>query len=459
MIRRSSFAKVLAIALGILLLVVLGNIAAFNLEHHFAFFLDLSQNKLYSVSEETKEICSELRDEVVIYVYNSPGNEDPGTKALLESYNAKCENISVVNLGADTAESFLSRFDTDGTGIADGSIIVTNSDFSRARVMQIASFYTTDADGRSLYSAEQRISSAIKYVDTGAARTARFLTGHRETDLSKLSRFTAMLSAYDYQYSAYDAMIEGNSLDAKKDFLIIVSPKTDLLETEYMQISNFLEAGGSAVFFMDNFMYEHETETMSVRVQELPLFDRLFAERDMAIERSLIFGMDSAYTSLRATSLVTIPAFFDAMPAESIIMSEISPIITAGDAMPILNTTESCREKSLADWTAEDFVPGEEKMYCAAALSETGSSKMLLLGSSSIISNEEIGISGNEKFLAAALSSISETELNIELKETRREMPMRMTSYSTKMFIGIVLIALIPMCALILGVMMRRMMS
>ena len=84
---------------------------------------------------------------------------------------------------------------------------------------------------------------------------------------------------------------------------------------------------------------------------------------------------------------------------------------------------------------------------------------MLLLGSSSIISNEEIGISGNEKFLAAALSSISETELNIELKETRREMPMRMTSYSTKMFIGIVLIALIPMCALILGVMMRRMMS
>ncbi|MBR3842700.1 MAG: Gldg family protein [Christensenellaceae bacterium] len=462
MIRRSSFAKVLAIALGILLLVVLGNIVAFNLEHHFAFFLDLSQNKLYSVSEETKEICSELRDEVVIYVYNSPGNEDPGTKALLESYNAKCDNISVVNLGADTAESFLSRFDTDGTGIADGSIIVTNSDFSRARVMQIASFYTTDADGRSLYSAEQRISSAIKYIDTGAARTARFLTGHRETDLSKLSRFTAMLSAYDYQYSAYDAMIEGSSLDAKKDFLIIVSPKTDLLETEYLQIANFLEAGGSAVFFMDNFIYEHETETMNIRVQELPLFDRLFAERGMTIKRSLIFGMDSAYTSLRATSLVTEPqtgSFAAAVGMESILISELSPIITEGEAIPILNTTASCREKSLADWTAEDFVPGEEQMYCATALSEIGDSKMLLLGSSSIVSNEEIGISGNEKFLAAALSSISETELNIESKETHGDLPMRMTSYSTKMFIGIILIALIPLCALVFGVMMRRMMS
>lgn len=455
MIRKASIPKIIIIS-AIIIVVIAGlNLLAFYIEHNFAFFFDISHDRIYSVSEETIELCDGLSDEVIIYFYNSPGNEDTGTKALLESYNAKCRKLSVINLNRDSAESFVSRFDS-GAGVSPGSIIVTNKEFSRYRLMSVASFYNVES-----YYAEQRISSAIRYVDTGSANSARFLMGHRETDLSTMSKFTGLLGSLDFQYSVYDALMPDQHLDPDSDILIAVSPKTDLIEAEYEKISEFLGAGGKAIFFMDSFYYDSDREEMNARVHELPLFAKIFEEHGMLIGRDIIFGKDTKYTNLRPTSLIVktkLNEMTRALNGKSVVISEVSSIVfTPGSsAEPVLETNSGCASGSVYSWDAAEEQDGG-KSFCVAALCEDDNSSIMLFGSSSIISNDEIGISGNEAFTAAILDYAADTKLNIPAKDFGGTSNFIVGSYTQKMLIVLLCVCVIPAIALITGVLFRRM--
>ncbi|MBR6239751.1 MAG: GldG family protein [Clostridia bacterium] len=440
MIRRLSPKKLVLFSLLVIVAVFALNILAMYLERNLALFLDFSYEKVYSVSEATKEICKELEDEVIIYYYTGTGKTNKGITALLESYNAKCKNVSVINLQTGQSDGFIQRFDL-GTGVNEGSIVVTSKGFNRFRVINTASFYTLDAYGNQEYVAEQRITSAIKYVVTGRTKRIRFLTSHRETDMSNLSKLTGLLSSKDYQYNVYDAMIEGDELDPENDILVIVSPKTDLAHIEAEKIHNYLNSGGSAVVFLDK-----TDETMTE-------FSRILNMRNLSYENRIVYGCDPKYTNMSPYSLIVRSrnTAFRMIEDKSIVVKNLIPIELNGtgeNTEVLLETFPACK--------IEGKSSTELNTFTVAACSEEGSSKLILIGSSSIIENGELGISGNLDFISRMLSFVSDTDISIEPKHLSYETDNAPIPYTQKVLIAFFIIVIIPATAFIIGVISRK---
>ncbi len=440
MIRRLSSRKLVLFSLLVIIVVFILNIFAMYLERDLALFLDFSYEKVYSVSETTKEICKELEDEVIIYYYTGTGKANKGITALLESYNAKCKNVSVVNLQTGQSDGFIQRFDL-GTGVNEGSIVVTSKGFNRFRVINTASFNTLDAYGNQEYVAEQRITSAIKYVVTGSTKRIRFLTSHRETDISNLSKLTGLLLSKGYQYNVYDAMIEGDELDPENDILTIVSPKTDLANVEAEKIRKHLNSGGSAVIFLD------KTDGMMTE------FSRILSMRNLSYENRIVYGCDPKYTNMSPYSLIvkSRSSAFNIIEDKSIVVKNLIPIELNGTGENIevlLETFPACK--------IEGKPSSEFNVFTAAACSEEGRSKLILFGSSSIMDNNELGISGNLDFISWMLSFVADTDISIEPKHLSFETNNAPIPYTQKILITFFIIVIIPATAFIIGVISRK---
>ncbi len=440
MIRRLSSRKLVLFSLLVIIVVLILNIFAMYLERDLALFLDFSYEKVYSVSETTKEICKELEDEVIIYYYTGTGKANKGITALLESYNAKCKNVSVVNLQTGQSDGFIQRFDL-GTGVNEGSIVVTSKGFNRFRVINTASFNTLDAYGNQEYVAEQRITSAIKYVVTGSTKRIRFLTSHRETDISNLSKLTGLLLSKGYQYNVYDAMIEGDELDPENDILMIVSPKTDLANVEAEKIRKHLNSGGSAVIFLD------KTDGMMTE------FSRILSMRNLSYENRIVYGCDPKYTNMSPYSLIvkSRSSAFNIIEDKSIVVKNLIPIELNGTGENIevlLETFPACK--------IEGKPSSEFNVFTVAACSEEGRSKLILFGSSSIMDNSELGISGNLDFISWMLSFVADTDISIEPKHLSFETNNAPIPYTQKILITFFIVVIIPATAFIIGVISRK---
>ena len=78
----------------------------------------------------------------------------------------------------------ISQFTKDS--LENGSLIITNADKSKSRIIKSSLLVGTDDSGSYTLQAEQRISGAILYVVSDNAQRVLFLDGHGETTLSTL---------------------------------------------------------------------------------------------------------------------------------------------------------------------------------------------------------------------------------------------------------------------------------
>ncbi len=444
MIRRAGLRKIIAISIILLLCVALYNYIILKLERKFAFFVDFSSERMYSVSDETRELCRELSEEVIIYYYDSPGNSyakagygagEMGTKALLESYNAKCDNISVITLSGESAENFTSKF---GEKLEGGSIIVTNRNASRYRVISSNELYADKA-----YSAEQSITGAIRYVETGFTTEVRFLTGHREKDALNLNRLSSLIASKNIKYTSYDALTE-EELIPGKDVLFVVSPDTDLEEEEYKRIRSFLNDKGNAVFFIDK--------------DGLPYFSKLMREYDLALMPGFLTGTDAKYTNMDKHSVIVKPVN---NPDTEVVLTNAKPIAIRDrneNAESLLMTYPGTAENSINPEESE--IDAESFPVCVKSQKNGG--KLILFGTSSIVTDEEIDVSGNSSFIESILTDFSNERFEASHKNSHskpaqiRNERIRELSYTAQVFIGFFTVFVVPLASVIFCLILRR---
>ena len=163
-LRRGSYSLVLSLVVLAILIVV--NILVSVLPKTLTK-LDISAQKLYSITSSTKVVVNNLQKDVTIYWIVQADQEDDILENLLEKYDSLSQHITVEKKNPDVYPQFAAQY-TDET-VENNSLIVVCG--TKSRYIPFSDIYLSDIDYNTYtevksFDGEGCITSAIDYVQS-----------------------------------------------------------------------------------------------------------------------------------------------------------------------------------------------------------------------------------------------------------------------------------------------------
>ena len=128
--------------------------------------IDVSSQKLYTISDETVKFLKGLQQDVTIYHIVQNGNEDEILEKMLTRYEETSDHITVEKKDPVLYPNFISQYTQEQ--VSDNSLVVVNGE--KSKVISYNTLYETNYDyytGSSSttgFDGEGQIDSAISYV-------------------------------------------------------------------------------------------------------------------------------------------------------------------------------------------------------------------------------------------------------------------------------------------------------
>lgn len=212
--------------------------------------LDVSDQQLFSIGDQTKDFLKELDKDVTIYQIAQSGSEDEVISKLLKKYEEASDHIKVEKKDPVVNPKFTSEY-TDEE-VSSNSLIVVCGDRSKIvdynNIYESSMDYTTYSYTTSGFDGEGQITSAISYVTSDNLPVLYTLDGHGEKSLD--STLQEDIEKANIEIKSLNLLTE-ESVPEDADCLMINSPSTDISEDERDAIIEYLENGGKAMIFSD----------------------------------------------------------------------------------------------------------------------------------------------------------------------------------------------------------------
>ena len=212
--------------------------------------LDVSDQQLFSIGDQTKDFLKELDKDVTIYQIAQSGSEDEVVSKLLQKYEEASDHIKVEKKDPVVNPKFTSEY-TDEE-VSSNSLIVVCGDRSKIvdynNIYESSMDYTTYSYTTSGFDGEGQITSAISYVTSDNLPVLYTLDGHGEKSLD--STLQEDIEKANIEIKSLNLLTE-ESVPEDADCLMINSPSTDISEEERDAIIEYLENGGKAMIFSD----------------------------------------------------------------------------------------------------------------------------------------------------------------------------------------------------------------
>ncbi len=244
--------------------------------------LDLTSDKLYSLSDTTKAFLSKLDEEITIYVLDS-NMADKRFEDYLERYADLSDKVKLEYVNsAENREvaTILAEYGFSGTTTPSAySLLIcsekreqfidylnlfsyTNEklgfkELSTSYYNYYLQLFTSSADysqylvalateTQKMIHVEDTLNRIIEYVSADMIPQPYFVTGHGEDSLTE-GNFAALLNYYGYAYGIYD-VTAGAGIPADASCIIINSPTEDYTAEEAERILAYLKSGGNMLF-------------------------------------------------------------------------------------------------------------------------------------------------------------------------------------------------------------------
>lgn len=212
--------------------------------------LDVSEGKLYSIGDQTKEVLKGLEKDVTIYQIAQEGSEDETIANLLEKYADESKHVKVVKKDPVVNPKFVSEYTSED--ISANSLIVVCGDRNKVidyqNIYEASLDYTTYSYQTTGFDGEGQITSAIAYVTSEDLPILYTLEGHGEKELG--SAIKEGIEKSNIQINSLNLLTEG-TVPEDTDCLLINSPSTDISAEEKDAILEYLENGGKNMIFSD----------------------------------------------------------------------------------------------------------------------------------------------------------------------------------------------------------------
>lgn len=264
----------------VLVAAVFLNLAASALPDSYTT-VDVTSQKLYSLTPTTKKLLKELTGDVTIYVINSESNEDSMVGKTLDSYADLSEHIKVVYKDPVVSPDFYKDY-TDSISI--NSLIVECGE--KFQVINYNDLYTYDFDSATYrqtvsgYDAEGLLTSAVAYVTSENTSPVYQVQGHGEQSLEQ---------AFSDGVKKENIILEDLTLLTSEGVpenaagVMILSPTGDLNEDDAEKLIDYLDQGGKILLttsYTDYFREEMPNLTKVLEYFGLSVGDGLIVEQD-----------------------------------------------------------------------------------------------------------------------------------------------------------------------------------
>lgn len=243
--------------------------------------IDVTSQKLYSLTDETKNVLEKLEQDITIYVINSEENADETVDTTLERYTQLSDHIQVEYKDPLVNPNFYRNY---ADSVSTNSLIVESGE--RAKVIDYYELYETEYDYYSYsstvtgYDAEGQITSAIDYVTNAELPVVYQIEGHGESALE--TSFTDILTKENAELLTIN-LLQYDAVPEDAACILLLAPTTDLSSDDADKIISYLENGGKAVI------------SVNMTEEELPNFDRVLAAYGVTNTYSMILENDRNY--------------------------------------------------------------------------------------------------------------------------------------------------------------------
>lgn len=225
---------------------------------------DVTPDRLYSLSQPTRELLRELHEPVDVSVLLSKG--DPllvSVRQLLAAYGAETQQLRLHYVDPDRSPAeflavqqkyqILAGKAEDGRIVTDAAIVVARGDqhwFVTAE--ELVRF--DEESGRSQPALEQALSSALANVRGTEKAKLCFSTGHREPTLDDvgpqgLSELRQRLQKSNFEPTSVDASSPRVSY-AGCAAVLVVTPELEFGADDAKRLGEYLSQGGSALLLL-----------------------------------------------------------------------------------------------------------------------------------------------------------------------------------------------------------------
>lgn len=276
----------LALTIVIIAAVILLNAVFTALSEKFLWYVDMTAEEIYTLSDEAKELLDSVDpDRNVTIIFCMPKDELEAEQTLryplytvLEMVQAY-KNISVKYVDCLTNPSAVAQYkESSGQAINGYSMIVTSTfsaadpvtqevkERTQSRVYSISSLYAKQNEEIVGYNGEQRLVSAILAVTQVETPVACYTMGHGETDslVTSASGSPLLTLLYETGYEVKGIDLIKEDIPDNCRLLVIFNPKSDFVGenllgavNEIGKLEKYLQTSRALMTF-----FNHETPVM-----------------------------------------------------------------------------------------------------------------------------------------------------------------------------------------------------
>ena len=429
---------------------------------------DLTESKLFTLSEQTTKVLDGLQQDVTVYTLFETGKEMDFAQAILEKYKLRSKHIQVKNVDPYRNPGFLAKYKVENKEPGANSLIVESG--KRFQVISQYDFFDySEPQGGDPFGQryaqsvkiEQKLTGAILSSTSAKQPTVYVLQGHDERAFPFELRDT--LRGENFVIEDLNLLTSPKVPD-NGDIIMVIGPRRDLTEQEEQKLREFLvDRRKHGLFLMD----------LNSDVKSLPRFEAILRTYGVGIDPVLVIERDPSFhvpqvpiglvpemsfhaitSSLRSSDL---PVLFPRSEAIVELATkkrtiEIAPILTTSDrAWGKVDLKSQSMEQTLADKR------GPFKLVVAVTDKgerESGESRLVVGGSSFVLYPEQaFGLPltgpGNKDFVLNSLSWLEGQKELISIRpKSLIRLPLRMNQLQFFLFAGI---AVIVVPVLVLG--------
>ena len=210
--------------------------------------IDLTSNKTYTITDESKEKVADIEKQVNIYLIGY--TDDASATIIAKQYNKVNEKISVEAVDITKRTDLAQKYGIDSSDISriiiacgEKSKVLTDSDLSTYDMTTYESIDVT----------EEKLTSSILTVTTEDIPNIYFLVGYSDLSLDKgMSFLGAYLENEIMKVETLDILSKGNVPD-DCDTLVITTPTKDFEDIVTNAIIKYINKGGNILWFNSSY--------------------------------------------------------------------------------------------------------------------------------------------------------------------------------------------------------------
>ena len=237
---------------------------------------DFTEDKIYSLSEQSKDIAESIDEDVEIILVNmSESQEDYANK-----YNSVNDKIKVEVVNDVTSRPDL----TDEYGLTSDSYAIIVKSGDKSKVLSSYDLYTIDyTTYQQKDITEEALTNAIIDVTTEEKPVIYNLTGHNKYSSDYYYYFIQDLQDEAYEFNDLDLLTAGE-IPEDAAVLMITTLSEDITEAERDAILDYIQAGGKIILFSDP----------NTTGKEMPNFQDVLDEYGVSISEGVMLEQDSS---------------------------------------------------------------------------------------------------------------------------------------------------------------------